>query len=346
MPFAGDTVTSLRRNDSNVYYSTKYLKSTMINMVMDKFGASESLPKNSGDSVTYREFVPNSIITTVTPLVEGTPPSPLTTSMREVRAQLSELGNYLRFSNRLMEVFEDGGQFLSKQEEWIGRYRAEEKDRFLFFVLRAGSQVQYAGTAVARSSVNAPISVGLLHKAERILAYGTNGRPSNPITSIMAASQNFGSVGIEPSFVAVVHPDLVYDIRQLPGFNSVENYGTQGAALQGEIGKCGKFRFVVTTHATAWADSGGAVASTGMKSTTGTSADVYPVLLFAQDAYFYLKIPIADDMALIYKPFGSAGVADPINQAATLGYRHWFAGLRTFEYRMLRLEVAATNSPS
>ena len=46
---------------------------------------------------------------------------------------------------------------------------------------------------------------------------------ARPITAVTKSSTNYGTEGIAPAYVAVVHPDLEYDIRAMSGFVGIES---------------------------------------------------------------------------------------------------------------------------
>ena len=109
-----------------------------------------------------------------------------------------------------------------------------------------------------------------------------------------------------------------------------------------EFGKVDNVRFISTTYYEPYRDSGGAASGQNVKTTTGTSSDVYPVVLFAQDGYAMIPLAGEEGMKLIRKDLGETGF-DPLNQVATVGYKHPFCCLITHQERIVRIECAATD---
>lgn len=69
--------------------------------------------------------------------------------------------------------------------------------------------------------------------------------------------------------------------------------------------------------------------------------DVYSTLIFGANAYGVTEI---EGLGLehIYKPLGSAGAADPLNQKATCGWKASKAAVRLVEEYMVRIETTST----
>jgi N4-gp56 family major capsid protein len=83
--------------------------------------------------------------------------------------------------------------------------------------------------------------------------------------------------------MCAVHSDAEGDVRDMFGFKAREDYGSL-PAMENEIGKVEDVRYVESQIIEPWADAGG-TAGGAVLSTLGTSADVYPALYFARDAY-------------------------------------------------------------
>ena len=62
-------------------------------------------------------------------------------------------------------------------------------------------------------------------------------------------------------------------------------YGSRKPVHEMEVGSTERYRFIVSPELAAYADSGAAVGSSGLYSTTGSNVDVYPVIVCAEDAW-------------------------------------------------------------
>ena len=161
---------------------------------------------------------------------------------------------------------------------------------------------------------------------------------ARPITSIIRSTPSFGTENVSPGYVGLVHPDLERDIRNLAGFTPAEKYGTI-SPWENEIGKIDDVRYVTSTIFEPWADAGGAKGS--MLSTTGTNADVYPVLYLGKDAYGIIALKGAyavTPMVVNPKPSDS----DPLAQRGSAGFKTMQTAVILNDLWMCRAEVAAT----
>jgi N4-gp56 family major capsid protein len=109
--------------------------------------------------------------------------------------------------------------------------------------------------------------------------------------------------------------------------------------MEGEIGSIEQVRFLTSTVIAPFADAGGAKGA--MRSTSGTSADVYPILIFARDAFGIVPLKGKSAMtAMVVNP--KPAPSDPLAQRGTVGWKLWTATVILQDLFMARLEVAAT----
>jgi N4-gp56 family major capsid protein len=79
-----------------------------------------------------------------------------------------------------------------------------------------------------------------------------------------------------------------------------------------------------------------------MVSTTGVSADVYPVLYLAKDAVGVVPLKGKDSMSImVVNPKPAAG--DPLGQRGTAGWKVMHTAVILNDLWLVRAEVAATN---
>jgi N4-gp56 family major capsid protein len=92
------------------------------------------------------------------------------------------------------------------------------------------------------------------------------------------------------------------------GFIELNKYvqGMADKVMKGEIGKCYGARVVESSNISAVANSG--------------PVNVYRTFVMAKDAIAMTKFN-KDAIEVIVKNAGSSGVADPLNQIATVGYK-------------------------
>jgi N4-gp56 family major capsid protein len=109
--------------------------------------------------------------------------------------------------------------------------------------------------------------------------------------------------------------------------------------MEGEIGSVEDVRYIRSTVFEAYEDAGGTKGA--MLSTTGTDADVYPILFLARDAYGIVPLRGKDSVeVMVVQP--KATNTDPLAQRGTIGWKVWNATVILQDAFMVRAEVAAT----
>jgi len=116
------------------------------------------------------------------------------------------------------------------------------------------------------------------------------------------------------SWVAVIHPDALYDLQadtSTGGWIDANKYTEANAnkLLNGEVGKLMGTRFLSSTNA--------AVPRTGVVA----SASIYVTSFFGRDAFGVTEL---QSLKTYVKGFGSAGTGDPTEKVATAGWKTTF----------------------
>ncbi len=143
--------------------------------------------------------------------------------------------------------------------------------------------------------------------------------------------------------MAVCHPDLESDIRNMTGFVPVASYGPHTSPFEGEIGSVEQVRYLTSTLCVPFtgATAGAAVGSTGLRSTDSSHIDVYPVLIFGRDAYGIVPLKGKSAMTpMVVSPKAAPG--DPLGQRGTVGWKLWTGTVILQDAFMARLEVGCT----
>lgn len=309
-----------------------------------KFGKSITLPQKSSKVIKFRRYeriAPTSgkDAASLKSLVEGVVPSTSNPTVTDYSLTLSQYGNVMEFSDQAIWVNEVSvdTELLKRNEE----NKAQTIDSIYRDALMAGTQfgrlTDSIGTigAGARSTVNGIINAVALDKVIRALKLND----AKFIKSIKGASTKVGTSGLRPAYIAIIDPQCEYDVERIQGFKSIADYPDSGDILEGEVGAYKNIRFVTSTLAKNFQDSGAAVGS-GFKSTTGSNNDVYPVLIVAENAY--ACVDLASSSETIYNPQNKSDKSDPLNQFATLGWKAMSGSLILNDSWIYRLEVAAT----
>ena len=311
---------------------SQFLKHAEHAIVFNKLGQVERVPKNKGQTIKWRRFVPFDPITTA--LTEGVTPTSQKIAVVDVSASLGQYGGWSEITDVIQDTHED--PILQGATQLHGQQAGESFEMLTYLTLRAGTNVVYANGS-ARNAVNTKISLGKLRSAVRTL----NKNKCRKKTSILAPSVNYKTQAIEAAYVAVCHTDLEPDIRDLAGFVPVAQYGSRQPICPQEFGSVENVRFITTTIATPFADAGDAAGATVL-STTGTKADVYPVLIFGEDAYGTVAMKGKDSAEILVRNPGKPEKGNELGQVGSVGWKGWHVAARLNEAWMVRLEVAAT----
>lgn len=320
------------------------LKRAIPNMVIERFGQAYVIPKNNTGTAKFRRYFLQGAtgsasgnagnfgnpLATV-PLVEGVTPSGKKLDNKDYTVQMQQYGDYIGFTDVIQDLHEDMPAIMRQMTDILGEQMAQTMETLRFNVLKAGTNVFYANGS-ARSAVNTPISLTLQRRITRALKR----QNAMPISAMTGSNAQYELVPTEAAFIAICHPDVENDIRGMAGFQSVKHYN---GGIPGEIGQVEDVRYVRSTVFESWADAGDTAGN--MLSTTGTDADVYPVIYMARDAFGTVALRGTNAASvMMVQPKPTQG--DPLAQRGTVGWKAWNATVILQDAFMVRAEVAAT----
>lgn len=331
------------------YSVVRMLDRAMPYLCFEKFGQTYPLPTNSTQTAKFRRYflagatgaAGNSaggfyIPLATTALVEGVTPSGSTLSNQDYTVTLAQYGDFVTITDVIMDTHTDN--VLQQTTDILGEQAAVTVETLRFNVLKAGTNVFYANSVAGRANVITTIS----KNDQRKVTTGLNRQNAKRITSIVASTADYNTKSIEASYAAVVHPDLESDIRNMVGFVPTADYGPHTTPWENEIGAVEQVRYISSTVAAPFADSGGTAVTNSLRFTTAnTACDVYPVLFFARDAFGIVPLKGKSSMTpMVVNPKPAPG--DPLAQRGTVGWKLWTATVILQELFMARLEVGAT----
>lgn len=332
--------------------TVRMLKRALPLLVFEKFGQTYPLPTNSTQTAKFRRYFLSGATgaagsgsgefytpLATTPLVEGVTPEGRSLANQDYTVQLAQYGDYVTITDVVNDTHPDN--ILAEATDLLGENAAETVETLRYNVLKAGTNVAYANNVAGRSTVASAIS----RTDQRRVTTALNRQNAKKITSVVASRPDYGTQSVEAAYVAVVHPDLESDIRNMAGFKAVADYGPHTSPWEGEIGSVEQVRYIVTTVAKPFPGAGVATASAPTlrhsDSGSGDKVDVYPVLYFARDAFGIVPLKGHSSMTpMVVNPKPAAG--DPLGQRGTVGWKLWTATVILQEAFMLRLEVGAT----
>jgi N4-gp56 family major capsid protein len=316
---------------TNAYAAKEMLAHAEPIACLSKFGMAKPMPKNKANNVKFRRPVPLAVATT--PLTEGSPPTAKALGYEDVSVTLHQYGDVVEITDVVNDLAED--PVLKDAAMMCGEQAMETIETLMWGVLQGGTNVFYANGS-ARNAVNTVITLN----KQRAITRQLKGNRGKKVTSMLSSSVKFNTEAVAAAFIAFAHTDLESDIRGLAGFTPTEQYGSM-KALPYEIGKVEDVRYILTPVLTSIANAGGAKGS--MVSTGGTSADVYPVVYCAKDAYGHVALKGAEAMSPSIINPGQLDKSDPLGQKGMVGWKTYHKAFIANQSWLCRLEVAATD---
>ena len=300
-------------------------------MVLEKLGLTKPMPKNKTDTIKFRR--PRVFAAATTPLIEGVTPTETQFTYEDVSATLRQYGQVVVITDKIEDLHED--PVLNDASVQAGENIGRTIEALNYGIIRAGTAVYYAN-GTARTDVNTPITL----TKQRAVLRTLKANKAQKITRSLSPSSDYGTRAVEAAYVAVAHTDVESDIRNLPGFKTVAEYGTRSPISEYEIGSVEDVRYMLSPDLNPFLDAGGAKGT--MVSTGGTSADVYPMVYFGQDAWGMVALRGQGAVSPTIIPVGQKTKDDPLGQRGYVGWKTWHAALILNQAWMARLEVAVT----
>lgn len=299
--------------------------------VLPKFGLTKPMPKNKSDTIKFRRPVPFDPVTA--PLVEGVTPTPGSFSYEDVSVTLQQWGDLFGITDKIADTHED--PVLQDMSRLCGQQAAETLEKIIWGKLTAGTSVFYANGG-NRPDVNTAVSINDIRKVVRYL----QSMKGKKVSQMLSGSPDYATQPIEAAYLAFCHTDLQADIRQLTGFIPVAKYGSMKRLCAEEFGSIEDVRFITSPELGPWADAGDTTST--MLSTSGSKADVYPIVVVAQEAYGL--VPLKGKGAVVPRVLNPDSIdkSDPLGQRGYVGWKTWFAATILNQTWVSRIEVAAS----
>jgi N4-gp56 family major capsid protein len=331
------------------------LKRAMPYLHLEKFGQTYPLPTNSTQTAKFRRYFlqgatgaagPNGggvngagspffIPVATVPLVEGVTPQGSSLANQDYTVTLQQYGDYITITDVIEDTHTDN--ILQQATDILGEQAAVTVETLRYNVLVAGVNVWYGNKVANRAAVASAVALS----DQRSVTTGLNRQNARKITQVVGSTPDFNTRSVEASYMAVCHPDLETDLRNMTGFKVVADYGPHTTPFEGEIGSCEQVRYLTSTVMQPFINAGGAVGATGLRSTGGANVDVYPILIFGRDAYGIVPLKGKSSMTpMVVNPKPAPG--DPLAQRGTCGWKLWTQTIILQDAFMARLEVGAT----
>lgn len=290
--------------EMKTYYDKNLIENAKPNLVHAQFGQKRVVPKGAGKSVEFRKYDPLPVATT--PLTEGVTPDGKKLKVSTVTANLNQYGDYVAISDMLELTAIDNN--ILEAQDILGDQAGRTLDTVTREIINGGTNVQYAGGKAARTALTTAdvITDADVKKAVTTLKNGLASR-------------------INGSYVAIIHPNVAYDLMSSALWEDVKKYDPKDL-YEGELGRLFGVRFVESTEAKVFMQG---------------EVKVYSTLFIGQNAYGDVDLSGAA-LETIIKQKGSGGTADPLDQRSTVGWKAAKTAAILTEAFMVRLESCSS----
>ena len=275
--------------EMKTFYDKNLIRLAEPELVHDQFGQKRPIPGGNGKTIEFRKFNALPAVPSDRALVEGITPDGQNYGVTAITATVSQYGGYITITDMLnLTAYDNQMQEIMKI---LASQAGQVSDKITRDILAEGTNVSYAGNATGR--VNDTGVTGLT--SSDVLTI-------EDIKKAVRKLKRVNAKTINGNFVAIVHPDVAYDLMEDSEWIDANHYAGSGKIFNGEIGKMYGVRFVETTMAKIWVTTGG--------------LPVYNTLVLAENAFGVTSIN-GGGIETIVKQLGSGGTADPLNQRST-----------------------------
>ena len=280
------TLTPTLSVENKTFYDKTLLVEAQPNLIHDQFAQKRPIPKNGGKKIEFRKFA--ALPKALTALTEGVTPDGKSLEVTAIEAEVAQYGDYVVYSDVLDLTAID--PVVTEAVKVIGNQAGLTLDTITRDVLQTGTNVYWApkadGTEVtSRSALDETCRMNC-----------------KLVKKIATLLKRVNAPKIDGYYVAIIHPDVALDLQNDPEWIEAHKYTTPDNIYEGELGKMGGVRFVESSEAKVY--EGG----------------VYGCIFLGANAYGVTEIE-GGGLRTIIKQLGSSGVADALDQRASIGWK-------------------------
>lgn len=253
-------------------------------------------------------------IDTIPLLSEGITPEPVDITQTKINATLQQYGRYIVTSDLTQATEMDPA--LQDAVDTLGEDGGAVLNKVAGLVLTGGTSVSFAGGVAARSEVASLVTKDEIRSAQSLLS--RNG--ARTISRYTPTDTSVATQPLSPAFIAICHTDLESTIEGLSGFIPAASFPAGTEKIPGTFGQLGKVLFLTAPDALVFPDAGAALSGLDFEviSTSGTNADVYPIVIVGADAYGRVALDGQNFRIIRTSPGGNN---DPLEQRATTAWK-------------------------
>lgn len=307
----------------------------------------QPMPKNKGDNIIYEGIIPTggstsnantinrwSITAASHTVSEGVTPTAETHSYRTVSVTIAQYACLYSYSSKAANFHED--DFPAHQMRLSALRMGLVRELIRYGAMKACTTVIYSG-GTSRATVDETVSINNLSLMSRTLL--ANGAPMK--TTILAAGPKYDTSAIEAGYLVFMHSDCEHDVRRLEDFVPVAKYANGSPVNENELGSVGRFRFIISKELNSYPDAGAAVSGLGLKSTTGTLADVFPMIVCGEGSTY--DVALNDNFTPFHIPANQRTKDDPHGSRGYVGADFWSAAVVVNNGYMGVIEIAVSS---
>jgi len=304
--------------EAKTFYDRQLLERTVPKLLHTKFGQVKSIPAKGGKTIEWRKFA--ALSTATTPLVEGTLYNDLKNIVvTAITGTVDQYGDAVGFSDVVDVVSID--PLLAETTKILAEQASQTIDEITRDALNAGLTVEYANLAANRAAVAAGDNFLQMDGA----GGAATGGDLNDLRLIVLTMELNRARRIGGFYQVITHPRVMFDIQGTTEWRELQLYNQTNRIVDGSVGEIYGLKFWTTDVAKVFAGEG------------ASGIDVYTMLVFGEDAFGTVKLS-EGNLETIFKPLGSAGTMDPLNQQQTLGWKVTFGTKILQDAFMLRYE--------
>jgi len=302
------TTTSTLSGELLAYLEKRFLQRSRAAIVYGEGAQKQTLPANSGKSITFNRYSPLSVATAT--LTEGTNPSTVQPSAAQVTATLAQYGNVSAITDLLFVTSID--REAKEKTDLMAQNMAETLDQLIRDELFTGATVQFGA---GRAALTAIASTDLLTSTEVRKARRT-------------LRKNNAMPYEDGSYLGKIGPDTSFDLVNDSVWLAVSEYGDSAKSqiFQNEVGKLFQVRFVEATS--------------NQKSESST-VTVFSNFIHGQQAFGTVDLDSLPN-GLIIKQSGDQDTSNALNLFMTIGWKAAFAAKTLNANWLVNIKTAAS----
>lgn len=267
--------------EMKTFYDKNLIRLAEPKLIHDQFGQKRPIPGGNGKVIEFRKFNALPAVPANLKLVEGITPDGQNYGVTAITAMVEQYGGYITTTDMLnLTAYDNQMQEIMKL---LAAQAGKVSDIITRDIIQQGTNVMYAGGRSGRDALTSAdvLKIEDLKKAVRWL-------------------RRVDAEEINGDFVAIVHPDVVYDLMNDTEWVDANQYAGSGRIFEGEIGKMYGVRFVESSVAKIYKPS---------------TLPIYGTLVLAANAFGVTSIN-GGGIETIVKQLGSGGTADPLTKSA------------------------------